>query len=78
MDKSGADAIEEFEQRVNRTLVNMDAKLSHLQGSMSDFKSSFDEFKDEMGDFVKFAAEYIRDHEERIVRLEKNARIDEQ
>lgn len=71
------DKFEEFEQRVNRALVNMDAKLSHLQGSMGDFKSSFDGFKDEMGEFMKFAAEYIRDHEERINRLEKNAGLND-
>ena len=67
------DKFEEFEQRVNRALVNMDAKLEHLQGSFSGFKSSFDEFKDEMGDFMKFIAEHVFDHEQRLQRLEKNA-----
>ena len=63
---------QEFEQRINRALTRIGTKLEHLQSSFTDFKSSFDEFKDETGDFMKFMAEHVSDHEQRLSRIEKH------
>ena len=69
------DRFKEFEQRVNRALTDMDAKISHLHNTTGEMKNSFGDFQEEMSEFMKFMAEYVTDHEQRLKRLEKNAGI---
>ena len=69
------DKFNEFEQRVNRALSEMDAKLSHLHNSTGELKSTFTYFQDEIGDFMKHMAEYVTDHKTRLKCLGKNAGI---
>ena len=54
------DKFQEFEQRVNRALVNMDAKITSLHESTRALKSSFKGFKEEMEDFMQSMAEHVK------------------
>ena len=65
------DKFQEFEQRVNRALVNMDAKITSLHQSTGALKSSFNDFREKMGDFMQFMAEHVSDHERRLLSIEK-------
>ena len=65
------DKFQEFEQRVNRALVVMDAKITSLHETTGELKSSFGDFKEEMGDFMQFMAEHISDHKERLDALDR-------
>ena len=53
------DRFEEFEQRVNRALTHMDAKISSLHQTTGELKSSFGDFQEEMGEFMKYIAEHV-------------------
>ncbi|MGB3780489.1 MAG: hypothetical protein WA960_19145 [Tunicatimonas sp.] len=65
------DRFQEFEQRVNRALVKIDAKITGLHESTEAPKSSFTDFKEEVGDFMQFMADHVSDHEQRLTSVEK-------
>ncbi len=62
----------EFEQRVNRSLTEMKAQISALHQTTGTLKESFDDFDAEMIEFMKFMAEHVSDHEDRLKRIEKH------
>ncbi len=55
------DRFEEFESRINRSLANMDAKISYLHESTGQLKESFNEFQEDINEFMKYVAEHISD-----------------
>ena len=65
------DKFEEFQQRINRALANMEAKISFVHQSVGEMKASFEEFTEEMNDFMQYMAERVMDHEDRLSRVEK-------
>lgn len=62
---------EEFEKKINRSLNNMEAKISYLHESVKGLNESFKEFHEDISEYMAFTAESYADHERRLSVLEK-------
>lgn len=61
----------EFKKKIEKSLNQMDAKISFLNDGVKGLASSHKEFQQEMTDFMSFMAEGLADHESRISLIEK-------
>ena len=61
---------EEYKQRVDKKLNEIEAKMSFLNQGVKGLSEAFKDFQEEMTDFMSFAAESFSDHETRIKNLE--------
>lgn len=62
---------EELEKRINKALNNMEAKISFLHDSTGQLKVSFGELQEETGEFMKYIAEHVTNHAQRISKIKK-------
>lgn len=61
----------EFRTKIERSLNQMDAKISFLHDGVKGLRESHRGFQEEMTDFMSFIAEGLSDHEQRISSIEK-------
>ena len=61
-----------FRTKIERSLSQMDAKISFLHDGVKGLLESHKGFQEEMTDFMTFMAEGLSDHEQRISSIEKN------
>mgnify|MGYP006879164849 CR=1 FL=1 len=61
----------EFRTKIERSLSQMDAKISFLHDGIKGLSESHRGFQEEMIDFMSFMAEGLSDHEKRIASIEK-------
>ncbi|MGM0582642.1 MAG: hypothetical protein ACQETL_18340 [Bacteroidota bacterium] len=62
---------EEFQKKINKSLNQMDAKISFLNDGVKGLGEAFKEFETDITEFMAFSAENYADHEKRIKELEK-------
>jgi hypothetical protein len=60
---------EEFQRKINRSLTQMDAKISFLNDGVKGLGEAFKEFEADITEFMAFSAENYADHEKRIKKL---------
>ncbi|MEM9327315.1 MAG: hypothetical protein AAGA85_16735 [Bacteroidota bacterium] len=61
----------EFRGKIEKSLNDMEAKLSFMNDGIKGLAHSHKNFQEEMSDFMSFMAESLSDHEQRIIALEK-------
>jgi DNA helicase IV len=62
---------EEFQKKINKSLNQMDAKISYLHDGVKGLGDAFKEFESDISEFMAFSAESYADHEKRIKALKK-------
>ncbi len=62
---------EEFQRKINRSLNQMEAKISYLHDGVKGLADAFKDFEQDITEFMAFTAESYADHEKRISDLEK-------
>lgn len=62
---------EEFQNKINRSLNQMDGKISFLNEGVKGLGEAFKEFEADIAEFMAFSAENYANHEKRIKVLEK-------
>lgn len=61
----------EFEKRINRSLNQMETKISYLHDGVKGLNESFKTFHEDLTEYMAFSAERFAEHEKRIANLEK-------
>jgi len=61
----------EFRKKIERSLNQIDAKISFMNDGIKGLSTSHNQFKEEMTDFMSFVADGLSDHEHRIEKIEK-------
>lgn len=62
---------EEFQKKINKSLTQMDAKISFLNEGVKGLGEAFKEFETDFTEFMAFSTESYADHEKRIKKLEQ-------
>jgi len=65
---------EEFERRIQKSLNNIEAKISFLNDGVKGLSDAFKDFHEEITEFMAFSAENFSNHEKRISDLEKKVK----
>ena len=66
---------QEFQRKINKSLVAMEAKISYLHNGVKGLGEAFRDFQSEIAEFMVFTAENYGDHEKRIRALERKRKF---